>query len=844
MQLTFRETGLKPETKRKMIVLLVVFIVALVFFYIFLNRDKEEDVTDFDAPTLPVVTIEAMGQSLNELHGYVVDMDSLYMRDAVVPLDDRTLPIEIRTYGRDISAITYEIRSLDTERKIAEDQIEDFTEQDGTIRATVNVASLVEDGDEVLLILKLNSEGDTIRYYTRIVVTEEDATEACLTFAMNFHEMALQKNQDYISDYLETEDSDDTAQLYDVSINSTASQVAWGNFDGTVVGDVVTELTDVSDDYVSLVLYFEMERQGTSGTERFRVEEYFRVRYTADQMYLLDYQRDMEQEMGAGDITVTGGALPLGVTDRDVNFLSNETGSVVAFESDGALYEYNENTGELLTVFSFGSNTEDERLKNMEHDILILNIDENGTMDFVVYGYMNAGPHEGMCGINLYHFDSGTKRSIEQTFIQSTKSYEILKAGFSELIYESTDSIFYIIVDGTLLGVDLNTLEINEIETQMAREQYAVSGSGRYFAWIEDRTPSSTLKILDLETRSEFSISAGDGELLRPVAFMDEDLVYGIIRESDIGTDAAGSTIYPMYQIQISDIENGTETPIKTYSKDGYYVTDVTKDSYTLYLTRVTRSDNGYVEAEDDTIKDSAGAKNRAISIVTSSDDVLGTVLSLQMKTDTDTTAKLVTTGIVNASESRIISVHAMDMETEYFVYVGARVVYAGADLTKAIRTADEEMGLVLDNSHTYIWKRSRRSYVNAFSGIAVGSLDQTADTRSKAISALINYAGESVDVHTSLASGETPLSIITSTLKDQKVLDLTGLTMTEILYYISEGYPVYTETSSESVLLVGYDATNIYVYHPDSLTISFESRMTYEEELQSAGSVYISYID
>ena len=44
MQLTFREKGLKKETRRKIMVLVITFFLALAFFYIWINRSKVEDV--------------------------------------------------------------------------------------------------------------------------------------------------------------------------------------------------------------------------------------------------------------------------------------------------------------------------------------------------------------------------------------------------------------------------------------------------------------------------------------------------------------------------------------------------------------------------------------------------------------------------------------------------------------------------------------------------------------------------------------------------------------------------------------------------------------------------------
>lgn len=186
-------------------VLVITFFLALAFFYIWINRSKVEDVSKMEAPTLPVVTVNTLGTSLNRLHGYVNEMDSLYMRDAVAPVGkDRRLPLTIDTYGRQISSISYEIRSLDTERKISEADVSEFKTNGDQITAELEVANLVEDDEEVIFILKIKSEGQTIRYYSRIVMTDPDIPSKCLTFAQEFHEMAQNRDVEGLSPYIET----------------------------------------------------------------------------------------------------------------------------------------------------------------------------------------------------------------------------------------------------------------------------------------------------------------------------------------------------------------------------------------------------------------------------------------------------------------------------------------------------------------------------------------------------------------------------------------------------------------------------------------------------------------
>ena len=136
--------------------------------------------------------------------------------------------------------------------------------------------------------------------------------------------------------------------------------------------------------------------------------------------------------------------------------------------------------------------------------------------------------------------------------------------------------------------------------------------------------------------------------------------------------------------------------------------------------------------------------------------------------------------------------------------------------MISAIASADENMGIVLDNTPKYIWKRGRKSYQNPIEGIAVGSSDSEASGSARALSALLVHAGENVQVHTLLESGETPISILSKTLKDYDILDLTGASLEQTLYYVSQGIPVYAYTGEDSaVLIVGYDSSSITYFDP-----------------------------
>lgn len=858
MKLTFRSTGIPTHIKKRAILLMVLFVVCLVFFEIIFNLRQEDEVSVIATPTLPIVSVQALGHDMCELHGYVNEMDASYMRDAVIPLDStRHLPVIVNTYDTNITDISYEIRSLDTSRKIAETPIENYRIEGARIYAEPVIETLVEAGNEYLWILTLTVDDRPVHYYARILLPVDSHENECLKFALDFHDAALSGNIDYVIPYMETNGDEETDTLGHVNIKSSYQQVCWQGFDGVESEAPLIEFKDISSNYNAIELKFRMSRNTDGYTQYYDVREYYKIKYTDDVMYLLDYERSMDEILQPRHTKVTDQFLTLGIISGEDPYISNETGSVVAFVQAGALYEYNKSLDKLVRIFDFrGNDLNDKRTGYDEHGIRLLNIDETGAVDFVVYGYMNTGAHEGECGIDLYHYDSTTNLSKEQAFLASEKSYQILGSGFSELLYRSEAGDFYIMVDGTLLHVDLTTMQQDEMLSDMSEDQYAVASSSRYIAWIEDEIASDAIKIMDLENESITEIKAESGEKLRVLAFMDDDLVYGRVKKSDIAKGLSDRYIYPMYKLLIESIEDPNGNALKTYEKSGYYVTDVTKQSYTLYLDRVQKapaeSGINYLEATPDTIMNSSGEHHSSVPLTSVADETLGSISMFVLsepdeenKNDKEHQVKLAYSGLVITPDLVTITADTSGASIKYYVYVGSRVVLSGNDLVKAVKKADEEMGIVVDNKQQYLWKRGRALYRSPLNNISYNSENEDISGAAAALLAMLNYAGETADVKAAMMRGESPYDILRDSLSGYTILDLTGATVSEILYYVYLGEPVYAKTGSDSALLiVGYDAANVMIYDPLTNEITRMSSDDADEYFNSLGNVFLTYIE
>ena len=130
----------------KAAVLAAVFIGAVLIFGRFMNDTNEDLTTEMKEATLPVITMYQGDQELNELHGYVTEMDAAYMRDTITPVgEDRKLPIVIQTNQTAVDTISYEIRSLDATRLIANADVTSYEERSGKITADLQIQNLLED---------------------------------------------------------------------------------------------------------------------------------------------------------------------------------------------------------------------------------------------------------------------------------------------------------------------------------------------------------------------------------------------------------------------------------------------------------------------------------------------------------------------------------------------------------------------------------------------------------------------------------------------------------------------------------------------------------------------------
>lgn len=833
----------------KALTLIIAFTASLILFNRFMYESQEDMTTEMAAAKLPVVTLYSGDLRINELYGYTEKMDATGMRDTITPVsDDEEIPIQVKTYGSRVDAISFEIRSMDGERLVSDGNAAAFQEEDGLIQTDIPVQNLLEQGKEYILILKLEQDGETCYYYTRIEEAQEYHVTECVEFAEMVNDITFSETQDALSSYWEANEEGDNSTLQTVTIHSSLGQAGWGDLECSRLTAPVPSVKEMNSSYNVVVLnYVVTANTPDGGQEYYNIEEYYRVRYTDERMYLLNFERTMNRIFRAENHFLYDTYLQLGIRSADVEYLQNEAGTVTCFVQEGDLWSYNQASDRIASVFSFrGREGIDARENLMQHGIRILAVDESGSIDYVVYGYMNRGRHEGRTGISVMHYDGVTNMNEELMFAAFDKSYEVLRSELGALLYKNADDVLYLFLNGTIYQVDLPTLEVKELASSMTEGTYAASASNRYIVWRTkgDGREAEEITVMDLETQKRDVIRAKEGLSFRILGFLQEDFVYGVAADKHRRTSAAGVEQSPMYSLRI--IRPADMSVLKEYHKKGYYIDRVEFADGVLTINRLTAADGGYQPAQQDSIVNRNQEEEAQEVIHTTVTDVKQTQVQLTLAApvpESETEPVYIAAKLIMENDTKEAALKSGELQAGYYAYAKGHVQLATEDLSAAIRAADEAMGVVVDAQQSYIWKRARKTAQQPLN-VEVSGSDEGGNTIAQCLSAMLKSNGVEVHVGELLEKGDSPQEILDSLLPDKKILDLSGCSVEQIFYYINQGTPVFAAVDTDRAALVtGYDSANVWLYDPLTGGERHESIEDANTMFQQAGGRFLAVL-
>ena len=813
----------------RILTLAAIFVLAVVGFYWYLNQGTTDTTETMAEATFPLVYMKNGDSLLNCLHGYTQEMDVTAMRDTLTPLEnDRTLNLRIDPYKKKISDISYEVLNADGSRTLENTKVNKTEEQDGYLNVTLSLQDNLLINTEYALKLKITAGGQVLYYYTRIINEDGLHTESYLDFAMGFYERCLNKNDlESISAYIEPSDEGDNSTFAFSDIHCSMDQLSWGSLSPQAYYKPTPSLKEINDSTATIVMdYMISAKNDNNETELYAVSEYYRMLYTEERIRLLDFERTVNEVFNPENTgVITSSGIDLGIAGRDVEYLSDLKNNCVAFVRQGALWEYQTSGNKMMEVFSFPQQTNsDARDTYMQNDIQIVNIDEAGNMYFLVSGYMNRGRHEGESDVAVYYFNATDSSITECLFVEAKQNYELLKRDVEDLNYISTDrNYFYVCVDGSVYGIDFATHQAEVLVSGLKEGCYGSSRTGRYFAWTESTYDASVLTILDLDTRQKQTISCGDSERLRYLGFLDEAAIYGIADTADINTAHAGLEFFPMKKVELV---NGSGEVVKEYSVGNYYVTDTVIESKMMTMTRVERqADGSFVDAlEDHIVSSSADESGQAgLTTKTTSRKETETYLTVGSALSTSSAPKVIRSRETIQEGTASVKLEASgEREELYYVYAKGKLYDVCTAINTAVKTADENLGVVVDGNLQNIWERGNK------------------------VTKLTLDTSTFPDV---IRNGSMDVAAIEEGT-GRKALDLSGCTLDSVLYYVSEGTPVLAKTPITDqtpqgiVIIAGYDEYNTILMNPGETETFYYGINDSTALFEEAGNVFMTYWD
>ncbi len=804
--------------------LLVVFIVSLFIASAVINQGNTDMTMEMGPATFPVVHMYVGNKEVGSLHGYREAMECSYQRDCITPLGEgRRVAFQVDKYGQEIERMAFEVRSINGERLVENTEIINYEETEDTISAQFQVKDLIDADTEYMLVLLLeNKWGQTIRYYTRIIQTENYSTEEKLDYVLDFHQRTFDKEAaKELTKYLESNAEGDNTTFSKVTIHSSFQQVTWGDLEVKKVTEPQVSIKELASQTGSIELnYIVSIKQGRTD-DLYNIKEFYRIRYTSDRIYLLDFERTMNHIFDEKADIFSNNKIELGiVAQENIQLKESDGGNVFAFTDGKRIFAYNVADNKFSTLFSFyDGDYEDERACWQKHGVKILDVDEAGNVKFIVYGYMNRGKHEGEVGISVYYFNGMVNTVEELLYVPDSSSYEVLHAELEELAYVNRSETFFFMREGTVYAVDLGSRTYEAMVSGLQEESYRVSDSNRMVVWQtgEDLYQCEKLILMNLNTKAKTEIRAGSGEYIAPLGFMNEDLIYGLARKEDVVQSNTGNIVFPMYSVRIQN-ENGKI--LKTYEEPGMYVTGSEIQENQINLTRLRKEEeNGiYTEAENDQIVSTKIESEGSNTLETVAVDVYGKIVQIVVKSPMDAGGiKKLTPKEVLFEGGREIALQNSGTEVpRYYVYGKNGVEGIFTDEGNAINKAYELAGTVINEKGAYVWIRGNRSVKNQIMAIKGATITEEKNSLAVCLDTMLQYEGIMRNTEYMLNRGETIVEILEENLEGARVLDLTGCSLDAVLYYINKDIPVLASLNDgNAVLIIGFNELNTVLMDP-----------------------------
>ncbi|WP_276980565.1 hypothetical protein [Johnsonella ignava] len=787
--------------KNKFVILGIVFIVALVSYFIMLVQKGTKGgpvYTSIEEPSLPVVWVEMAQRHMNCMRGFLNDPgpDVAYDTLTSVPEDSR-LKLFIRDGSITITGIKYEIRSADLSELIDRGSINDFanSENENGIDFELPIGNYLSEWRQYRLDLTLVTEnkGD-VHYYTAIMKCQQEELIKMVELAASFSD----RNFDYDAarenaTYLESDDTGDNTNLGLVNLKSSYEQLTYRKLNLRPVGVKDIRLCSYDGYMGELKITFSAgSKNDNKQAELYEISESFIMRVGPERLYMMDYTRTMS-EVFLGDTQLFNAEkIELGINGAGkISGLSSPDERFRAFVSNRDLILIDRGTADesgtktvinpsAVKLYSFRSGV-DSGLRSAydRNDIKILKTGDNGSVDFLVYGYINRGKHEGETGIIYNRYDPQKNIIVENFFIPINKTYGEIREDVLTLAYLGGNNNLYMKIGSVVYSIDPEGGSSIVVAEGLRDGCYSISPLESRFAWQvkQDRDGSGIINFMNFDTGTKQEIKAEQGKLLSTKGFIDSDLVLAISDENISWIINDKKTVTPYNAIEIiNDLLEVQEH----YERVGNFISDVRVEGGRVHLKLLNKNgDTSFNFIADDTIVSNTDIVSDDIKGIGyySSEDKGRVFFTESDFVNGEKIKKLEVPENISYETTKNIDIDQNEQEYRYNAYVHGDMVSSHENPTRAIQVAYAGMGRVNIRGNIF-------------------------------------YARAAVLGYKMLKVPATRAEDFMQARMDDTLTSLMGISLRQSFYFLNKNLYVLGYSDGGAPLLIyGYDRNSVYVY-------------------------------
>lgn len=775
---------MKKKTIKRFILFVVIMAVILLFLYVqkqFKYSEESEGKEGLAQHTLPEICFQYADMKTEHLLGSVQPRKTSAIHNFILPIDDTNeVNLEIIKNKMGITNAYFEVRDLSSGELIQKESIEISAREEENSKYTLKLSNLIEKQETYRLQVVLETTIGEF-YYDAKIISLMETTKDLEAFALKFATSIINKNENFIAQYIAPDESLPNNSFATVTNQSTMQSIVWGNQKPILLDQRRIRFTEITNGQITLSYLYQVQLSDENNMKNYyHVEESICVRTRNEKIYLENYKRTTERIFTGTNCTIANNQVYLGIQNPlEIDLKHSSDKKWTAFVVNHNVWVYDQENHSFFKVYD-SNISEKYRKYSYYNRIKLINIDDDGIVRFLVYGSFQKGKQGGQEGVALYEGNIRKETVEQKVMIKTDTFFEKMNQGVGDVLYQNQEGILFFNVADKLYSYHFKA---NELVTQIEAFDslaYSQSAQENLLAWPEKGKTNSIL-LFDMEKREQRMIINENG-YASMLGYVGDDIAYMTGSEKN-------SLMVADYEIaQMADaiiIEDFEGVEKSRYEKADYFILDAQVDSKGIVINRIAKEDrHDLMKVSVDLVVVTNNEENEPPSGIHSVfDPNLKSCLYINVYTAPldSNIAKTHSIEVTNEKSLEIENDYWKEAreETLFSAYASGHFILETNNLTEAIAAVFHERGAVYSENEL-IWDRSVREISVSMPAVDYETILEEFDQS--------NY----------LALKKADINYLLKYINDRRVVLAVG-------------------ENGEYVFLVGYDTSHITIFEPQT---------------------------